>query len=134
MIVSTYAGIRKFEQVHLVSLRRFLTATATSESHFTLSKIAYYKLQLFGSTKNVTLHTQLRQNCATRVYLRILGKFTMSSCKNYNNNFHVMFARTRRKQFSIAIKVVSLWYSLHNFAMVLHHGIHCTILYNCPHH
>ena len=31
------------------------------------------------------------------------------------NNFYVMFASTRRKQFSITIKGVSLYNSLHNF-------------------
>ena len=39
----------------------------------------------------------------------------MSSGKKYKNNFYVMFARTRRKQFSITIKGVSLWNSLHHF-------------------
>ena len=35
--------------------------------------------------------------------------------KKYKNNFYAMFARTKRKQFSITIKVVSLLNSLHNF-------------------
>ena len=48
------------------------------------------------------------------VPLTLQNKFSMSSSKKYKNNFYVMFARTR-KQFSITIKGVSLWNSLHNF-------------------
>ena len=47
------------------------------------------------------------------VPLTLQNKFSMSSSKKYKNNF-VIFARTRRKQFSITIKVVSLWNSLNN--------------------
>ena len=49
------------------------------------------------------------------VPLTLQSKFSMSSSKKYKNNFDVMFARTRRKQFSLTIKGVSLWNSLHNF-------------------
>ena len=48
------------------------------------------------------------------VPLTLQNKFSMSSSKKYQNNFYVMFARTRRKQFSITIKCVSLWNSLNN--------------------
>ena len=48
------------------------------------------------------------------VPLTLQDKFSMSSSKKYKNNFYVMFARTRRKQFSITIKGVSLWNSLNN--------------------
>ena len=48
------------------------------------------------------------------VPLTLQNKFSMSSSKKYQNNFYVMFARTRRKQFSITIKGVSLWNSLNN--------------------
>ena len=47
--------------------------------------------------------------------LTFQNKFSMSSSKKYKNNFYVMFASTRRKQFSITIKGGSLWNSLHNF-------------------
>ena len=49
------------------------------------------------------------------VPLTLLNKFSMSSSKKYKNNFYVMIARTRRKQFSITITGVSLWNSLRNF-------------------
>ena len=48
------------------------------------------------------------------VPLTLQNKFSMSSSKKYKNNFYVTFARTRRKQFSIKIKGVSLWNSLNN--------------------
>ena len=48
------------------------------------------------------------------VPLTLQNKFSMSSSKKYKNNFYVMFARTRRKQFSITIKGISLWNSLNN--------------------
>ena len=56
------------------------------------------------------------------VPLTLLSKYSMSSSKKYKNDFYVVFARTRRKQFSITIMDVSffyflhLWNSLHNFA------------------
>ena len=49
------------------------------------------------------------------VPLTLQNKFSMSSSKKYENNSYVMFARTRRKQFSITIMGVSLWNSLYNF-------------------
>ena len=45
------------------------------------------------------------------VPLTLQNKFSMSSSKKYPKNFWVIFARTRRKQFSMTIKGVSL----HNF-------------------
>ena len=42
------------------------------------------------------------------VPLTLQNKFSMSSSKKYRNNFFAMFAKTRRKQFSITIKGVSL--------------------------
>ena len=50
------------------------------------------------------------------VSLTLQSKFSMSSSKKYKDNFYVMFARTRRKQFSIIIKGVPLWNSLNNVA------------------
>ena len=46
------------------------------------------------------------------VPLTLQNNFSMSLSKKYKNNFYVMFARTRRKQFSITIKGVSLLNSL----------------------
>ena len=47
------------------------------------------------------------------VHLAALSMFSMSSIEKYKNKIYVMFARTRRKQFSITMKGVSLWNSLH---------------------
>ena len=40
--------------------------------------------------------------------------FQCHQIKKYKNDLYVMIARTRRKQFSMTIKGVSLWNSLHN--------------------
>ena len=50
--------------------------------------------------------------------LTLINKFSMPSNKKYKINFYVMFARTRRKHFSITIKSVSLCNSLHNFVQL----------------
>ena len=49
------------------------------------------------------------------VPMTLQNKFSMSPSKKYKSNLYVIFARTRKKQFSITIKGVSLWNSLHNF-------------------
>ena len=62
-----------FELRRLVSIRRFLTSTATSTlvSAFALSRIDYCNSLLFGSTHDVTSHLQRIQNYADRVILRL---------------------------------------------------------------
>ena len=62
-----------FELRRLVSIRRFLTitATATLVSDFVLSRIDYCSSLLFGSTHDVTSHLQRIQNYAARVILRL---------------------------------------------------------------
>ena len=62
-----------FELRHLVSVRRFLTSTATATlvSAIRLSRIDYCNSLLFGSTHDVTSHLQQIQNYAARVILRL---------------------------------------------------------------
>ena len=56
------------------------------------------------------------------VPLTLQNKFSFSSSKEYKNNLYFMFEKPRRKQYSIAIKDVSLWNSLHNLVNCFHHG------------
>ena len=69
--VSNIARTCYFELRSLVSIRRFLTSTATATlvSAFVLSRIDYCNSLLFGSTHDVTSHLQRIQNYATRVIL-----------------------------------------------------------------
>ena len=62
-----------FELRRLVSIRRFLTSTATATlvSAFVLSRIDYCNSLLFGSTHDVTSHLQRIQNYAARIILRL---------------------------------------------------------------
>ena len=62
-----------FELRRLVSIRTFLTSTATATlvSAFVLSKIDYCSSLLFGSTHDVTSHLHRIQNYAARVILRL---------------------------------------------------------------
>ena len=53
------------------------------------------------------------------VPLTLQNKFSMSSSKKYKNNIYVMLARTRRRQFSITIKGVSLRNSLNNIVLII---------------
>ena len=71
--VSNIARTCYFELRRLVSIRRFLTssATATLVSAFVLSIIDYCSSLLFGSTHDVTSHLQRIQNYAARVILRL---------------------------------------------------------------
>ena len=75
--VSNIARTCHFELRRLVSIRRFLTSTATATlvSAFVLSRIDYCNSLLFASTHDVTSHLQRIQNYAARVILR----FPMSS-------------------------------------------------------
>ena len=69
--VSNIARTCYFELRRLVSIRRFLTSTATATvvSAFALSRIYYCNSLLFGSTHDVTSHLQRIQNYAARVIL-----------------------------------------------------------------
>ena len=71
--VSNIARTCYFELRRLVSIRRFLTSTATATlvSAFVLSRIDYCNTLLFGSTHDVTVHLQRIQNYAARVILRL---------------------------------------------------------------
>ena len=62
-----------FEQHHLASICRVLTSTATAThvTAFALSRIDYCNSLLFGSTLDVTSHSQRIQNYAARVILRL---------------------------------------------------------------
>ena len=57
----------------IISIRRFLTSTATATlvSAFVLSRIYYCNSLLFGSIHDVTSHLQRIQNYAARVILRL---------------------------------------------------------------
>ena len=70
--VSNIARTCYLELRRLATIRGFLTitATATHESAFTLSRIDYWKSLLFGSTYDVTSHLQQIQNYAALVILR----------------------------------------------------------------
>ena len=67
--VSNIARTCYFELHHLASIRRFLTSTATATlvSAFVLSRIDYCNSLQFGSTHDVTSHSQRIQNYAARV-------------------------------------------------------------------
>ena len=71
--VSNIARTCYFELRRLVSIRRFLTSTATATlvSAFVLSRIDYCSSLLFGSTHDVTSQFQRIQNYAARVILRL---------------------------------------------------------------
>ena len=71
--VSNIARIFYFELRRLVSIRRFLTSTATATlvSAFVLSGIDYCDTLLFGSSYDVTSHLQRIQIYAARVILRL---------------------------------------------------------------
>ena len=71
--VSNIARTCYFELRRLVSIRGFLTSTATATlvSAFVLSRIDYCDSLLFGSTHDVTSHLQRMQNNAPRVILRL---------------------------------------------------------------
>ena len=78
--VSNIARTCYFELRCLVSIRRFLTntATATLVSAFVLSRIDYCNSLLFGSTHDVTSHLQRIQNYAARVILRLPKSSSMT--------------------------------------------------------
>ena len=71
--VSNIARTCYFELRRLVSIRRFLTSTATATlvSAFVLSRIDYCSSLLFCSAHDVTSHLQRIQNYAARVILRL---------------------------------------------------------------
>ena len=71
--VSNIARTCYFELRRLVSIRRFLTSTATATfvSAFVLSRIDYCNSLLFGSKNDVTSHLQRIQNYAARVIFRL---------------------------------------------------------------
>ena len=71
--VSNIARTCYFELRRLVSIRRFLTSTATATlvSAFVLSRFDYCSSLLFGSTHDVTSHLQRIQNYAAQVILRL---------------------------------------------------------------
>ena len=76
--VSNIARTCYFELCRLAPIRRFLTSTATDTlvPAIALSRIDYCNSLLFGSTHDVTSHSQRTQNYAARVILRL----PMSSC------------------------------------------------------
>ena len=79
--VCTIAHICYFELRRLAYIRRFLTSTATAilVSAFVLSRIDYCSSLLFGSTHDVTSHSQRIQNYAARVILRLPMSSTITT-------------------------------------------------------
>ena len=70
-----------FELRRLVSIRRFLTSTATATlvSAFALLRIDYCNSLLFGSTHDVTSNLQRIQNYAAGVILRVPNLSSITS-------------------------------------------------------
>ena len=69
--VSNIAQTCYFELHHMVSIRRFVTSTATLVSAIVFSRIDYCNSLLFGTIHDVTSHLQRIQNYAARVILHL---------------------------------------------------------------
>ena len=97
-----------FELRRLVSIRRFLTntATATLVSAFAMSRIDYCNSLLFGSTHDVTSHLQGIQNNAARVILRLPMS---SSITIHSKSLHWLPVKVRS-----TYKIVCLCYHCHS--------------------
>ena len=97
-----------FELHRLVSIRRFLTNTATVTliSAFVLSRIDYCNPLLFGSTHDVTYHLQRIQNYAARVILCLPKS---SSITTHPKSLHWLPVKVRR-----TYKIACLCYHCHS--------------------
>ena len=106
--VTNIALTSYFELRLLASFRRFLTSTATAtlESAFVLSRIAYCSSLLFGSTHNVTSHLQRIQNYAARV---ILSLPMSSSITTHIESLHWLPVKVRS-----TYKIAGLCYHCHS--------------------
>ena len=106
--VSNVAWTCYFEMRPLVSIRRFLTntATATLIFAFVLSRIDYCISLLIGSTHDVTSHLQRMQNYAARVILRLPKS---SSITIHLKSLHCLPVKGRS-----TYKIACLRYHCHN--------------------
>ena len=106
--VTNIARTCYFEQRRLVSVRRFLTSTATATlvSAFVLSRIDYCNSLLFGSTHDVTSHLQRMQNYAAQV---ILCLPLSSSITIHLKSLHWLPVKVRS-----TYKIVCLCYHCHS--------------------
>ena len=106
--VSTIARTCYFELRRLVSIRRFLTSSATTTlvSAFVLSRIDYCISLLFGSTHDVTSHLQQIQNYAARVIF-LLPK--SSSITTHIKSLHWLPVKVRN-----TYKIACLCYNCHS--------------------
>ena len=106
--VSNIAWTCYFELRRLVSIRRFLTSTATVTlvSAFVLSRNYYFNSLLFGSTHDVTSHLQRIQNYAARVILRLPKS---SSITIHLESLHWLPVKVRS-----AYKIACLCYHCHS--------------------
>ena len=106
--VSNIARTCYFELRRLVSIRRFLTSTATATlvSAFVLSRIDYCNSLLFGSTHDVTYNLQRIQNYAARVILCLPNS---SSITIHLKPFHWLPVKVRS-----TYKIACLYYHCHS--------------------
>ena len=97
-----------FELRRLLSIRGFLTSTATATlvSAFALSRIDYCYSLLFGSAHYATSHLQRIQNYAARVILRLP---TSSSITTHSKSLHWLPVKVRS-----TYKIVCLCYHCHS--------------------
>ena len=88
----------------------------TSQMFCQLSILKIYDL--------IDINTCIPMYKVVHIFLTLQNMFSMSSCQYIKNiyniiyiykNFFFMFARARRKKFSITIKGMPLWNSSHNF-------------------
>ena len=106
--VSNIARKCHFELHRLVSIRRFMTSTATAifVSAFVLSRIDYSNSLLFVSTHDVTSHLQRIQTYAARVILRLPKS---SSITTHLKSLHWLPVKVRS-----TYKIASLCYHCHS--------------------
>ena len=103
-----YFEMRRLESILSISIRRFLTSTATAThvSAFVLSRIDYCNSLLFGSTHDVTSHLQRIQNYAARVILRLPMS---SSITTHLKSLHWLPVKVRS-----TYKIACLCYNCHS--------------------
>ena len=99
-----------FKLHRLVSIRRFLTSTATATlvSAFVLSRIDYCNSLLFGSTHDVTSHLQRIQNYAARVILHLpksssITATSLASCQSKKHLQNSLFVLPLPQQYCTII-------------------------------
>ena len=106
--VSNIARTCYFELRRLLSIRRFLTSTATASlvSAFVLSRIDYCISLLPGSTHDVTSHFKWKQNYAARVI------FILS--KSSNTTIHLKSLHWLPDKVRSTYKIDCLYYHCHS--------------------